>query len=193
MQVFTSYQLYDHNTLTKSSSFSLTVYYRRRKMRQNFVAFSRKHKLYLRYNTFYWNSSYKKAWNLIICTMSKNGWSEKTHLISNFFLSVSRLAWTAAGEGLAMVMIRNWYPVAWLHSWLELKGWRLSSNRHWRGGSRGGAGSSFSPSKMTDVSILVMVVASLVFQVSDATIGSRKADTEEDFTWKYNGEVNIGK
>ena len=54
-------------------------------MRQNFVAFSRKHKLYLRYNTFYWNSSYKKAWNLIICTMSKNGWSEKTHLISNFF------------------------------------------------------------------------------------------------------------
>ena len=35
-------------------------------MRQNFVAFSRKHKLYLRYNTFYWNSSYKKAWNLII-------------------------------------------------------------------------------------------------------------------------------
>jgi hypothetical protein len=46
---------------------------------------------------------------------------------------------------------------------------------------------------MTDVSILVMVVASLVFQVSDATIGSRKADTEEDFTWKYNGEVNIGK
>ena len=47
--------------------------------------------------------------------------------------------------------------------------------------------------RMTDVSILVMVVASLVFQVSDATIGSRKADTEEDFTWKYNGEVNIGK
>ena len=46
---------------------------------------------------------------------------------------------------------------------------------------------------MTDVSILVMVVASLVFQVSDATIGSRKADTKEDFTWKYNGEVNIGK
>ena len=86
--------------------------------------------------------------------------------------------------------------MAWLpHSWLELKGWRLSSNRHWRGGrGRGrGAGSSFSPSKMTDVSILVMVVASLVFQVSDATIGSRKADTEEDFTWKYNGEVNIGK
>ena len=54
-----------------------------------------------------------------------------------------------------------------------------------RGGrGRGrGAGSSFSPSKMTDVSILVMVVASLVFQVSDATIGSRK-DAEEDFTWK---------
>ena len=22
---------------------------------------------------------------------------------------------------------------------------------------------------------------------------SKKADTEEDFTWKYNGEVNIGK
>ena len=46
--------------------------------------------------------------------------------------------------------------------------------------------------RMTDVSILVMVVASLVFQVSDATIGSRK-DAEEDFTWKYNGEVNIGE
>ena len=46
--------------------------------------------------------------------------------------------------------------------------------------------------RMTDVSILVMVVASLVFQVSDATIGSRK-DAEEDFTWNYNGEVNIGE
>ena len=46
---------------------------------------------------------------------------------------------------------------------------------------------------MTDISILVMVVASLVFfQVSDATIGSRK-DAEEDFTWNYNGEVNIGE
>ena len=47
---------------------------------------------------------------------------------------------------------------------------------------------------MTDISILVMVVASLVFfQVSDATIGSPKADPEEDFTWNYNGEVNIGE
>ena len=45
---------------------------------------------------------------------------------------------------------------------------------------------------MTDVSILVMVVSlSFVFQFSDATIGTRTA--EEDFTWKYNGEVNIGE
>ena len=43
---------------------------------------------------------------------------------------------------------------------------------------------------MTDVSILVMVAASFVFQVSDATVGRF---TEDDFTWKYNGEVNIGK
>lgn len=60
--------------------------------------------------------------------------------------------------------------------------------------------------RMTDVSILVMVIlASFVFQVSDATIGShlsrnnespqpqkRQASKEEDFTWKFNGEVNIG-
>ena len=44
---------------------------------------------------------------------------------------------------------------------------------------------------MTDVSILVMVALSFVFQFSDATIGTRTA--EEDFTWKYNGEVNIGE
>ena len=65
------------------------------------------------------------------------------------------------------------------------------------GAGRGGGGGlppllSLQLRRMTDVSILVMVVASLVFQVSDATIGSRK-DAEEDFTWKYNGEVNIGE
>ena len=47
----------------------------------------------------------------------------------------------------------------------------------------------------TNCSIFVMVIvifaSSFVFQVSDATIGSR--GQEEDFTWKHNGEVNIGK
>ena len=44
-------------------------------MRQNFT---------LCYSTFYWNSSYKKSLKSHN-TMFKNGWSEETHLISNFF------------------------------------------------------------------------------------------------------------
>ena len=93
-----------------------------------------------------------------------------------------------------MVTLR-WYPGV---SWLELKSWRLRGGRlpYSGGGIRLGRFGRLGISRMTDVSILVMVVASLVFQVSDATIGSRKADNqpeEEDFTWKYNGEVNIGK
>ena len=96
--------------------------------------------------TFYWNSSYwlqKENWEngrsdvslKSHNTMSKNGWSEKTHLISNIFfclfLGLPEIV-QSTGEGLAMVMIR-WYPVAWLLSWLEqLKGWRLSKG-HWRG------------------------------------------------------------
>ena len=38
--------------------------------------------------------------------------------------------------------------------------------------------------------ILVLVAATFVF--CDATVGTNRK-IHQDFTWKYNGEVNIGK
>ena len=50
---------------------------------------------------------------------------------------------------------------------------------------------------MSDVCILVMVAISVTALLQgsscDATIGKGTQKLEEDFTWKYNGEVNIGK
>ena len=81
------------------------------------------------------------------------------------------------GYGFVMMMVPSSPPPSVLPSF-------FGTRRRRGGGGRGGW-------IMTDVSILVMVALSFVFQFSDATIGTRTA--EEDFTWKYNGEVNIGK
>ena len=80
------------------------------------------------------------------------------------------------GYGFVMMMVPSSPPPSVLPSFF--------GTRRRRGGGGGGW-------IMTDVSILVMVALSFVFQFSDATIGTRTA--EEDFTWKYNGEVNIGE